>query len=208
VALSSMGLHHERLTNCGSFPAAVFWGKARFFVSNPLSLSLPGRLECMRNPLRRCVKIVKNHGFLGIDPGREKFGWAFGTSGEGLLCSGIGETGFFPIWIRKILEERAFSLLGETLREGDPKTLGFFREFRLFLGTGTGSGEFERVLREMGYPFSWGEESFSTLEARKLYWERHPPQGLRRFLPRDLLFPPRPLDDLAAWCIVKRALGF
>ncbi len=145
---------------------------------------------------------------LGIDPGRYKFGWAFGTFGEGLLCSGIGETASFALWLARVLEEKEYSFLRETLREGDPEYGALLQKKRIFLGTGTGSRDFARIFEDLGCPFVWGEESFTTLEARKVYWELHPPRGIKRLLPRGLLLPPRPLDDLAAWCIVKKCLNF
>lgn len=146
--------------------------------------------------------------FLGIDPGRQKFGWAFGIPGEGLLCSGIGKASSFAPWLGRVLEGRDYSFLGETLQEGDPNHEALLRTKHMVLGTGTGSGDFARIFRDLGCPFVWGEESFSTLEARKIYWERHPPRGVRRLVPKGLLLPPRPLDDLAAWCIVKRCFDF
>ncbi len=145
---------------------------------------------------------------LGIDPGRYKFGWAFGTREEGLLCSGIGEAAAFTLWLGRVLGEKEYSFLQETLEEGDPKHEALLRKKRIFLGSGTGSPDFVRVFERLACPFTQGEESFTTLEARKLYWERHPPRGVWRLLPRGLFLPPRPVDDLAAWCIVKKSLGF
>ncbi|HPJ25740.1 MAG TPA: endonuclease [Synergistaceae bacterium] len=142
---------------------------------------------------------------LGIDPGREKFGWAFGTFKKGFLCSGIGKTPFFPAWVVKILEKKDFSALRETLLEGDPDLLSSPGEMQIILGSGTGSAFFEKILRQRGCLFSWGEEGYTTLEARKMFWELHPPRGIRRLFPKSLFLPPRSLDDLAAWCIVKRA---
>jgi hypothetical protein len=47
----------------------------------------------------------------------------------------------------------------------------------------------------------------TTLEARNLYWRLHPQKGVWRLLPRSLLTPPRPVDDLAAWIIMRRTLA-
>ncbi len=151
---------------------------------------------------------MKRTYLLGIDPGREKFGWAFGTPEKGLLCSGLGETASFRLWVGEVLKKKDFALLRKALREGTPENLVFSGDFRIVLGSGTGSSIFGKILEEAACPFSWGEEAYSTLEARKVYWKLHPPRGIRRLLPKSLLLPPRPLDDLAAWCILQRALFF
>lgn len=49
-------------------------------------------------------------------------------------------------------------------------------------------------------------EQFSTLEARKIYWQDHPPKGLMRLIPLSLRVPPRPIDDYAAIVIGQRFL--
>ena len=48
------------------------------------------------------------------------------------------------------------------------------------------------------------DERNTTFEARKLYYEDHPPKGLLRLLPRGLLVPSEPLDGYAALLIVNR----
>ena len=48
------------------------------------------------------------------------------------------------------------------------------------------------------------DETGSTLEARGLYWQAHPPQGWRRFFPLSLQVPPEPVDDFAAVVLARR----
>ena len=48
------------------------------------------------------------------------------------------------------------------------------------------------------------DESGSTLEARTLYWQAHPPRGWRRALPLSLQEPPEPVDDFAAVVLARR----
>ena len=48
------------------------------------------------------------------------------------------------------------------------------------------------------------DESNSTLEARTLYWQAHPPRGWRRLLPLSLQEPPEPVDDFAAVVLARR----
>jgi len=50
-------------------------------------------------------------------------------------------------------------------------------------------------------------ESYTSLEARRRYWQVYPPQGWHRCLPEGLRQPPRPVDDLAALVILERGLG-
>jgi hypothetical protein len=47
-------------------------------------------------------------------------------------------------------------------------------------------------------------ETNSTLEARELFWQQHPPSGWRRWLPRSLQTPPCAIDDFAAVVIARR----
>ena len=48
------------------------------------------------------------------------------------------------------------------------------------------------------------DETNTTLLARRLYYDDHPPKGLWRFVPRGLLVPTVPLDGYAAVLIVDR----
>ncbi|PIS28090.1 resolvase [Candidatus Saganbacteria bacterium CG08_land_8_20_14_0_20_45_16] len=50
------------------------------------------------------------------------------------------------------------------------------------------------------------DEKNSTLEARKLYWQENPPQGLWKFIPTSLRVPPVAVDDYAAVIIGERYL--
>lgn len=48
------------------------------------------------------------------------------------------------------------------------------------------------------------DESHSTEEARKLYWQYNPPTGWRKLVPKGMQFPPEPIDDLTAYVIGLR----
>ena len=56
-------------------------------------------------------------------------------------------------------------------------------------------------------PIAVVDESRTTLEARRRYYEDHPPRGIARLIPRGLLVPDAPLDGYAALLIVERFLG-
>lgn len=139
--------------------------------------------------------------YLGIDPGRQKFGWALGGAEGTLVASGVVPA--------EELEEFALKAAhsckdcGEWLFEGELPEGG--KIVKVFCGDGTGHARFVQELARY-FEVELAEELNTTLEARRLYWNMHPPRGLKRFVPLSLLVPPRCVDDLAAFCILRRAL--
>ncbi len=77
---------------------------------------------------------------------------------------------------------------------------------QIIVGDGTGSERVQRLLHERKLVFHLVDESGTTLEARALYFKAHPPPFWMRLLPQGLRFPPRPIDDYAAYAIVLRYL--
>jgi RNase H-fold protein (predicted Holliday junction resolvase) len=53
-------------------------------------------------------------------------------------------------------------------------------------------------------PVSVVDERNTSLEARRRYYEDHPPRGLWRLVPRGLLVPKEQLDGYAALLIIER----
>ena len=51
------------------------------------------------------------------------------------------------------------------------------------------------------------DERNTSLQARRRYYEDHPPRGIWRFVPRGLLVPKTALDGYAALLIVERYLS-
>ncbi|MGB9612633.1 MAG: resolvase [Candidatus Margulisiibacteriota bacterium] len=49
-------------------------------------------------------------------------------------------------------------------------------------------------------------EKYSTLEARRRYWQENKPKGLWRLIPTTLRTPPVPVDDYAAVILGERYL--
>lgn len=139
---------------------------------------------------------------LGLDPGRDKIGFAFtDTEGE-LILSGI-----FPAKD----QERFFACVrnSENLAEwtieriSDPSGKIAF----IAIGNGTHSKEFTHSVRDsLPFEIVIVDEKNTTLEARSLYWKIHAPSLLMRLLPEGLRVPKRVLDDLAAWAIAIRAV--
>ncbi len=126
---------------------------------------------------------------LGVDPGTSKCGLAV-ISGEGgsLYRTVVG-----------------LAELAEALAElGRRYPLG-----QIALGNRTGSGAVEARVREAlpEVAVALVGEHRTTEEARRLYWEYHPPRGWRRLIPRGLLLPPEPLDAYAAELVARRWLA-
>lgn len=76
------------------------------------------------------------------------------------------------------------------------------------MGDGTNSQKQRQQIQDSftGIPFHLVDESYTTEEARTLYWQLHPPQGWRRLIPLGLRVPSEPLDGLAAVIQVRRYL--
>ena len=122
---------------------------------------------------------------IGIDPGRDKCGVAvLNFSGE--------------IKFQKVIETEN---LQQTLAE---LTKNF--EIKLaILGNGTTSKSAEKILQNF-LPVKVVDEKSTTELARKLYWQKNPPQGWRKFLPVSMQVPPEPVDGIVAEILVKRFL--
>jgi len=56
-------------------------------------------------------------------------------------------------------------------------------------------------------PIALVDERNTSLEARRRYYEDHPPRGLARLIPRGLLLPKEQLDGYAALLIIERYLS-
>lgn len=139
--------------------------------------------------------------YLGIDPGRQKFGWALAGEDGGFVASGIVLAENLEDFILKA--DHFCTGFEEWLLEG--KITGDGKIVKVFCGDGTGHARFVRELAPH-FEVELVKELNTTLEARQLYWEMRPPRGLKRLVPLSLLVPPRCVDDLAAFCILRRAL--
>ena len=146
---------------------------------------------------------------LGIDPGRDKVGWAMTSSEGSLYSSGIffvSEQEHFLTALTRCQgrwEEELSPWVTEKacLCVSQPEVLSL-----VAVGNGTGSDEAVELFGRLGVRIVVVDERGTTLEARELYWRLHVPTWRQRFLPRAMWFPPRPLDDLAAWAIARRSL--
>ena len=124
---------------------------------------------------------------MGVDPGRDKCGVAVLDSEGEVKFSEVIATSEFEIVMQKLSAQFEIELA--------------------ILGNGTTSTEAEKKLRATGLQVKIVDEKFTTEQARRLYWEKFPPRGWRKFLPTSLQVPPVPVDNIVAEILVKRYLG-
>lgn len=146
---------------------------------------------------------------LGLDPGRDKVGWAFVGLDRKLLLSGIfstAEKAFF--WCALKAWNRDADVLKKWVLERPERGIEFCSLDAFVVGKGTGGNDLAEDLENQAFDCRVFrvDESGTTLEARELYWSLHIPSWWQRFLPRTLWVPPRPLDDFAAWAIAMRGM--
>jgi RNase H-fold protein (predicted Holliday junction resolvase) len=125
---------------------------------------------------------------LGIDPGTRKCGYAV-----------IETIGGVPLELGIVPTET----LGDRVRE----LVARFAPSRIALGGGTHARVVEPMIAGHGIAIEIVDERETTLLARRRYFSMHPPRGWRRFVPRGMLLPPRPIDDFAALLIAERLLA-
>lgn len=123
---------------------------------------------------------------LAVDPGTRKVGYAVLAHDGTVLVQGIAAN--------EGLEVRFVELAAEHALEA------------VALGHGTNVRPVRLALEGLGLPIALVDERETTLRARELYFEDHPPRGWRRLIPRSLQLPPRPIDDYAAILIGRRYL--
>ncbi len=180
------------------------------------------------------IHVREKHIVLGLDPGRDKTGFAF-VDGEGeLMVSGIfpsGESDRFFAAVKSIFcgaeavtshnphgdamnsHTDAMNLhtdaLSKWIIEGASHALPVIPDSIAFIaiGNGTHSKPFTANVRAaLPYEVLTVDETNTTLEARTLYWKLHSPNFWVRLIPEGLRVPARVLDDLAAWAIAVRGL--
>jgi RNase H-fold protein (predicted Holliday junction resolvase) len=77
---------------------------------------------------------------------------------------------------------------------------------RAAIGHGTNAAQIVAAVTACGLPYTLVDERETTLRARARFFADHPPRGWRRFVPRGMLLPDRPIDDYAALLIAERYL--
>jgi len=124
---------------------------------------------------------------LGLDPGTRKCGYALLTGlGEPPLTLGVAPLEGLEAALRELMAVRPIELVA--------------------LGRGTNAATVGSLLDRLGLPYTLVDERETTLRARGRYFNDHPPRGWKRFVPRGMLLPERPVDDYAALLIAERYL--
>ncbi|HET6385520.1 MAG TPA: hypothetical protein VFJ58_19170 [Armatimonadota bacterium] len=131
------------------------------------------------------------HTVLAFDPGREKCGFAL------VNASPVG--GIEIIRRGIVRRDEAVGIWRDLAPEHPALTV--------VLGNGTGSQSLCEALALAGGDCVMVEERFTTRRARDRYFLEQPPRGWRRLIPRGLLTPPCPVDDLAATILAEEWLA-
>ena len=123
---------------------------------------------------------------LGIDPGRSKCGYAAIDAKGGRLALEVVPTGLIAERIAADVSQGAVSAI--------------------CIGHATTSSAIVRLCAQRwpAIPAVIVDETNTSFEARRLYYDDNPPKGLLRFIPRGLLVPKAALDGYAALLILER----
>lgn len=138
--------------------------------------------------LRLEVEMPKNKlWYLGVDPGSAKTGVAWLEDDGTITKTAV------------IATEKLAAALPQIFSEGPAAVI---------LGNGTNSANVKTMLAAAasGTDIVTVEESYSTEDARQLYWQENPPLGWRKLVPLGLQVPPVNLDGYAAAVLVRRYL--
>jgi len=123
---------------------------------------------------------------IAIDPGTKKCGYAVADSNLSVLQREVISTEK----ITKTIED----------------SMNIYKINKIVLGNGTNYKNIEKRLKNH-FPqlkIILIEEEFSTLEARKKYFEAHPPRGILKIIPLSLRVPPCHYDDFVAILLAEK----
>ena len=125
---------------------------------------------------------------IAVDPGREKCGIA--------VMKNDGN-----IFYQKVIQT-------ETLAAEVTRLYHEYEPEGLVIGNGTTSREAQAAIRAAVPELDLvAVDEYRTTDAARIrYWQMHPPQGWRRFLPTGLQVPPVPVDDYVAVILAERHL--
>jgi RNase H-fold protein (predicted Holliday junction resolvase) len=123
---------------------------------------------------------------IAIDPGTKKCGYA-------VVDSNL-----------KVLQREITSIKGiiKTIEDN----FNAYRIDKIILGDGTNYKQIEKKIKNH-FPqlkIILIEEDFSTLEARKKYFEAHPTRGISKLIPLSLRVPPFNYDDFVAVILAEK----
>ena len=126
---------------------------------------------------------------LAIDPGRSKCGVAVLRRGS---------RGAHEVLHQEVVETKSIAArLTDLAQRHSPEAV--------LVGDGTASKPIAELVEGLGIaPVRLVDEKFTTLLARKRYFQAHPPRGWRRLIPLSLQTPDRPYDDFVAVILAER----
>lgn len=126
--------------------------------------------------------------YLGIDPGKDKCGFALVKDNQTPVLLDIVGTKEFDKFLKELYDEYRFDLI--------------------ILGTGTYSQKIEKKIREINLsPVVLVNEENTTIQAEKKYREDHPLKGYKKILSKIADWrPAKSVDDYAAFIIAKKYL--
>lgn len=127
--------------------------------------------------------------YMALDPGSHKVGLAIADVENGKVEPLLLEV-----------------LPAEELQKSLKSLLSQYKPARALIGGGTGCKRLLPLLNDWFPELEWEcvDERNTTLQARQLYFQYHPPRGLRRWIPRSLQLPPEPYDDYVALLLIMR----
>ncbi|HAJ32025.1 MAG TPA: resolvase [Candidatus Atribacteria bacterium] len=123
---------------------------------------------------------------IAIDPGTKKCGYAVVDSNLSVLQREVIST----------------EKIAKTIEDN----LNIYKIDKIILGNGTNYKTIEESLENhfSQLKIILIEEEFSTLEARKKYFEAHPPRGILKLIPLSLRVPPCHYDDFVAILLAEK----
>ena len=126
--------------------------------------------------------------YLGIDPGKDKCGFALLKKNQTPVFLEIVGTKEFDKFLKELYDEYRFDLI--------------------ILGTGTYSQKIEDRIRKINLaPVVLIDEENTTIQAEKRYREDHPLKGYKKILSKFADWrPAEDVDDYAAFIIAKKFL--
>ena len=128
--------------------------------------------------------------YISIDPGRKKCGLLLADMKSGKVVeAGISSLNKFSDLVSLWNKDNQIS--------------------RIIIGDGTNCKYIENELKRKNFfNFNYVNERGSTLRARFRYWEIWPPNFCFRWLPKEILFPPKNLDAIVSLILLEEYLNY
>lgn len=123
---------------------------------------------------------------IAIDPGTKKCGYAVVDFNLNVLQREVIPT--------------------DKIKDNIEDSFKVYKITKIILGDGTNYKQIEKKLKDH-FPrlkIILIKEDFSTLEARKKYFEAHPPRGISKLIPLSLRVPPCHYDDFVAVLLAEK----